>query len=198
MFCRAVEVAPGLYLPVRHCGSIESDVCAFPPGHLRVRSNGQHRCVCYGICGSDKLKLSSGVGNTYSTVVATVLHLLQTCAQWLRSRRSQSMQASSIADCSQLSYVSSRACGQMNEKIRSSTGVGSLAISCADRADTRGVPNCAKPLGISCTSKFLDFFFLNHFMMPNFASLNVAMALEGRGCSRVGLALAFRVLRIHC
>jgi hypothetical protein len=56
--------------------------------------------------------------------------------------------------------------------MRSSIGPGSCAITSADRADTRGVLIRAKPLGISCTSKERDFF-LNHFMMFNFASLMV-------------------------
>jgi hypothetical protein len=93
------------------------------------------------------------------------------------------MQVSSTADCSQLSYVSSRVCGHTNENTRSSKGAGSFAIK--STPDTGGVPYCScGKFRTGSWSKLFDFFFLNHFMMFKFASLAIfhsKVTLERRG-----------------
>lgn len=76
--------------------------------------------------------INSSIRSSYSTFAASFLHLRDTCTQWAKSLRPHSMHVSSTADCSQVSYVSSRACGQTRAKTRSSSGAGSLAMQATD------------------------------------------------------------------
>lgn len=101
-----------------------------------------------------------------------MLHLFETWAQWARSRRPQSMHVSSTADCSQLSYVSSRACGQTKEKTRSSNGGGSFAMNCSVGGGASEL-KCAKPRNWSRSKLVVDFFFLNHLIIIKFAGLKM-------------------------
>jgi len=125
--------------------------------------------------------LISRLPGTYITLVATMFHLRDTWAQCDKSRKSHSMQVSSCADCSLLSYVASAACGHTNWKTRSHIWSDTSEIKCANLlgSETRGT-NCGECRARDRSSAFsnaLCFFFLlkGHFMMRRivFASLTI-------------------------
>lgn len=69
---------------------------------------------------------------TYMTLGAVLHHLRLTWTQCDRSRRSQSMHASSMELCSWVSYEQSWVWGQTKAKMRSSTGAGRAASLAAE------------------------------------------------------------------
>jgi len=139
-FCITIVISRQVCLRAQHYSSRRTGVFSSPQGHLPDCSNAQHRFVYYGTCRHKLVHHPVHHSfHTHITIYAALLHVLQVCAQCDKSLKSHSIQVSSTADCSQLSYVTSWVCGHTNAKILSSTPLGNAFSNSLDTGTEGGV-----------------------------------------------------------